>query len=158
MSQKWRLFKNEDRPVSTAEGLAIDDMLPQSVALHGSDPILHLYTFVPSVIVGKYQDIEAALKLDRCRHLGIEYNRRSTGGGTVVMGPEILALGLGINVDYPGLKKGVGGVFQSLSRVLLRALGKLGTSARFQPKNDLEVNGKSKSWERVKLPAFWFCH
>jgi lipoate-protein ligase A len=58
------------------------------------------------------------------------------------MGPDIVALGLGINVDYPGLKKGVGGVFESLSLVLIRALGKLGIQAYFQPKNDLEVDGK----------------
>jgi len=142
MSREWRLFKNLTRSVSTAEGLAVDDTLPQSVARHGSVPILHLYTFVPSVIVGKYQDIEAALRIDRCKARGIEYNRRSTGGGTVIMGPEIVALGLGINVDYPGLKKGVGGVFESLSRVLIRALDHVGVHARFQPKNDLEVNGR----------------
>jgi lipoate-protein ligase A len=143
MSTHWRLFKNAIRSVSTAEGLAVDDTLPQSVANHGSPPILHLYTFVPSVIVGKYQDIEAALKLDRCRARGIEYNRRSTGGGTVIMGPEIIALGLGINVDWPGLEKGgVGGVFESMGRVLIKALEKLGIPAYFQPKNDLEVSGK----------------
>ena len=143
MSTHWRLFKNTIRSVSTAEGLALDDTLPQSVANHGSPPVLHLYTFVPSVIVGKYQDIEAALKLDRCRARGIEYNRRSTGGGTVIMGPEIIALGLGINVDWPGLEKGgVGGVFDSMGRVLIKALEKLGIPAYFQPKNDLEVSGK----------------
>jgi len=142
MSHKWRLFKNLTRSVSTAEGLAVDDTLPQSVAYHGSPPILHLYTFIPSVIVGKYQDIEAALRIERCKARGIEYNRRSTGGGTVIMGPEIVALGLGINVDYPGLKKGVGGVFESLSRVLIRALAEVGIEAYFQPKNDLEVSGR----------------
>jgi len=136
------LFKDLSRSFSTAEGLAIDDTLPQSVALKNSPPILHLYTFIPSVIVGKYQDIDAALKLERCRARGIEYNRRSTGGGTVIMGPEIVALGLGIHVDYPGLMMGVGGVFQSLSRVLALALGKLGIQALFQPKNDLEAGGK----------------
>jgi len=140
--REWRLFKTFDRSVSTGEGLAVDDALPRSVARHGSPPILHLYTFVPSVIVGRYQDIEAALRLDRCRARGIEYNRRSTGGGTVIMGPEIVALGLGINVDYPGLKTGVGGVFDSLSRVLTRALNDVGIQAYFQPKNDLEVRGR----------------
>jgi len=142
MCEEWRLFKNLRRSVSTAEGLAVDDTLPQSVARNNSPPILHLYTFVPSVIVGKYQDIEAALKLERCKAHGIEFNRRSTGGGTVIMGPEIVALGLGINVDHPRLKKGVGGVFQSLSLVLLRALDKVGIQGYFQPKNDLEVNGR----------------
>ncbi|MFH0844653.1 MAG: lipoate--protein ligase [Pseudomonadota bacterium] len=143
MAETWRLFKNISRPVSTAEGLGVDDTLPQSVDHHQSSPILHLYTFVPSAIVGKYQDIEAALNLDRCRERGIEYNRRSTGGGTVIMGPEIVALGLGIPVDHPGLKKGgIGGVFQSLSRVLIKALEGLGIRSTFQPKNDLEVAGK----------------
>ena len=142
MTDHWRLFKDLSRPLSTAEGLATDDTLPQSVAHHGSPPILHLYTFVPSVNVGRYQDIEAALKLDRCRALGIDFSRRSTGGGTVVMGPDIIALGLGINADYPGLKKGVGGVFESMSLVLIRALEGLGIRASFHPKNDLEVRGK----------------
>ncbi len=142
MSDDWRLFKNLTRSVSTAEGLAVDDSLPLSVEEHHSPPILHLYTFIPSVIVGKYQDIRSALKIDRCEERGIEYNRRSTGGGTVIMGPEIVALGLGINVDYPGLKTGVGGIFESLSAVLIRALGILGVEAGFQPKNDLEVHGR----------------
>ena len=128
--------------MTTAEGLAVDDTLPRSVSRNGSPPLLHLYTFVPSVIVGKYQDIEAALKLDRCRARSIEYNRRSTGGGTVIMGPEIVALGFGINVDYPGLKGGVGGLFETMSRVLCGALDNLGIRARFQPKNDLEVQGR----------------
>ena len=142
MPDNWRLFKNTSIPVSTAEGLSVDDTLPQSVANHNSPPILHLYTFIPSVIVGKYQDIEATLKLDRCGERGIEYNRRSTGGGTVIMGPEIVALGLGINADYPGLNGSVGGVFKSLSHVLIKALERLGIKTYFQPKNDLEVAGK----------------
>lgn len=143
MTSHWRLFRDTSRTVSTAEGLAVDDTLPQSVADHGSPPILHLYNFVPSVIVGKYQDIETALKLDRCRARGIEFNRRSTGGGTVIMGPEIIALGLGINVDWPGLKGGsISGVFEAVARVFIMALDRLGVSAYFRPKNDLEVSGK----------------
>jgi lipoate-protein ligase A len=142
MSTHWRLFKNISTCTSTAEGLAVDEALPQSVASHHSPPILHLYRFIPSAIVGKYQDIEAALNLDRCRAKGVEYNRRSTGGGTVIMGPEVVALGLGISVDHPGLNRGMGGVFESLGRVLIKALERLGIHSYFQPKNDLEVHGK----------------
>lgn len=139
----WRLFRDSSKTVSTAEGLAVDDTLPQSVSDHESPPILHLYNFVPSVIVGKYQDIETALKLDRCRARGVEFNRRSTGGGTVIMGPQVIALGLGINVDWPGLKGGtIAGVFEAVARVFTMALERLGVTSYFQPKNDLEVSGK----------------
>mgnify|MGYP006278832961 FL=1 len=143
MDETWRLFRNTTRLLSTAEGLAVDDTLPQSVALHGSPPILHLYSFVPSAIVGKYQDIEAALRLDRCEARGIEVNRRSTGGGTVIMGPEVISLGLGIELDHPGLEGGgVGALFATLSRVLADALAVFDVPAYFQPRNDLEVAGQ----------------
>ena len=52
----WRLFKDLSKPLTTAEGLAIDDALPHAVEHNQSLPILHLYTFRPSAIVGKYQD------------------------------------------------------------------------------------------------------
>ncbi|MCF8061732.1 MAG: hypothetical protein K9M82_04370 [Deltaproteobacteria bacterium] len=143
MTETWRLFRNTTRPLSTAEGLAVDDTLPQSVALNGSCPVLHLYSFVPSAIVGKYQDIEAALRLDRCEARGIEVNRRSTGGGTVIMGPRVVSLGLGIELDHPGLDGGgVGGLFNTMSRILADALAVFGIRACFQPRNDLEVAGR----------------
>jgi len=155
----WRLFEDIVNPVSTALGLSIDDTLPLSLSQHGSPPILHLYVFKPSAIVGKYQDINAALRLDRCRHREIEFNRRSTGGGTVIMGPKAVALGLGITLDHPGLKGGINGIFESLSAVLLAALGDLGIRAEFRPKNDLEVRGKkiaglSASLETEKAVLF----
>jgi len=138
----WRLFKNTEDHVSTAAGLSIDDTLPLSLSVHGSPPILHLYTFRPSAIVGKYQDIDAALRLDRCRERTIEINRRSTGGGTVIMGPKVVALGLGIDIDQPGLRGGIGRIFETLSKVLIGALKDLGIKAGFAPKNDLAVAGK----------------
>lgn len=143
MEKKWRLFLNNTRSESTAEGLSIDDTLPVSVERHNSPPILHLYTFVPSAIVGKYQDIESALNIKRCKERGIEFNRRSTGGGTVIMGPEVLALGLGINVDHPKMKKGgVQGAFETFSSVLIQALSRFGIDAYFRAKNDIEINGR----------------
>lgn len=138
----WRLFKDTKNTVSTSVGLSIDDALPLSVSERDSSPILHLYKFIPSAIVGKYQDLEAALRLERCKERGIEYNRRSTGGGTVIMGPKAVALGLGISIDEPGMSKGIQGIFQSMSSVLMQALKNLGIEAGFRPKNDIEIDGK----------------
>ena len=76
---------------------------------NGSAPILHLYTFAPRSSWGDTRTSSGALSVERCQARGIEYNRRSTGGGTVIMGPEVVALGLGINVDHPGSRPGWAG-------------------------------------------------
>jgi len=141
-TEEWRLLEDWGRLVPTAGGLATDDLLAYSISEYGSPPILHLYTFEPAAIVGKYQDIRAALKLDRCRERGVAFNRRSTGGGTVIMGPDVVALGFGISLRDERVGNGVSGVFRVMSGVLLRALERLGVSAGFRPKNDLEVAGK----------------
>lgn len=140
--ETWRYIKEWDSLVSTAYGLSVDDTLPYSVHEENSPPILHLYRFKPSVIVGKYQDIKAALKIDRCKERDIEYNRRSTGGGTVIMGEKTVALGFGISMKHPKMKGGIRGVFDILGGVIINSLWKFGISASFRPKNDIEVNGK----------------
>jgi len=123
--EEWRHLKEWDKMVSTAYGLAVDEMLMHSINETGSPPILHLYRFRPAAIVGKYQDIRAALKIDRCRELSIEYNRRNTGGGTVIMGEKTVALGLGISLKHPKMKRGIEGIFKVLSGVLIDALAEL---------------------------------
>lgn len=139
----WRLIRDTERLRSTAEGLSIDDTLPVAVEEYNSVPILHLYRFVPSAIVGRYQDITAALKIERCKELNIEFNRRSTGGGTVIMGPTVMALGFGINADHPKIKaSSVEGIFRTMSRALIAGLSHLGIQANFRPKNDIEIKGK----------------
>ncbi|RMF94936.1 MAG: hypothetical protein D6734_06665 [Candidatus Schekmanbacteria bacterium] len=140
--EKWRYIKEWDKLVTPEYGLAVDDTLPYSVAEKDSPPILHLYRFEPSAIVGKYQDIRAALKIDRCKELGIHYNRRSTGGGTVIMGPKAVALGFGISLKHPAMQGGIKGIFNTMSQILIRTLADFGIKGSFRPKNDLEVNGK----------------
>ncbi len=117
-------------------------MLVHSVGDNNSVPILHLYTFRPSVIVGRYQNLEAAVDLKRCHELSIEYNRRYTGGGTVLMDSEQLALGFAISLNSSHLPRSVRGIFHTFGGIIVEALDKLGIQAEFRPKNDIEVKGK----------------
>ncbi len=156
--ETWRLYTEYDREVSVGHGLAVDDTLALSISEHGGEPILHLYTFEPCAIVGRYQDIEAALNIPRCEELKISYNRRSTGGGTVIMGPKVIALGLGLPRDHWSVRGEFGKIFQVMSRVFIRMLKKFGVKGEFRPKNDIEVNGKkiaglsaSKEFDRAIL-------
>lgn len=123
-------------------GLAVDEMLAHSVAYNGAQPILHLYNFVPSVIVGRYQDIETAIDIKECLRRGVEYNRRHTGGGTVLMGPDQLALGFAIPLSHSSAIRNIRRMFDLMAEVIGNALKKLGIDSNFRPKNDLEVGGK----------------
>ena len=137
---RWRYFSEGN--LDAAYGLAVDEMLTHSVAQTDSPPILHLYSFKPSVIVGRYQDLEAGIKLGRCRELGIQYNRRITGGGTVIMGPGQLALGLALPLERLGVKSYIKTILAMFGDMIIEGLGGLGIEAIFRPKNDIEVGGK----------------
>ena len=118
----------------------MDDTLPQSVDKHGSPPILHLYNFVPSVIVGKYPDMEAALELESAGKAESSQPQSTGGGGHH---------GSGDRGPGPGYQPGLSGTwgrgwgdFETLARVVAQAMSEFGIASHFQPKNDLEVGGK----------------
>lgn len=140
MEEHWRLILQKD--TSAAYGLAVDETTALSVARNDSPPILHLYNFLPCVVLGRYQSIEEAIDVEACRAQGLEINRRHTGGGTVLMGPKQLALGFSIPKDYPGVGPSINHIFTNLGGILCKALGNLGIKARFRPKNDIEIKGK----------------
>jgi lipoate-protein ligase A len=157
MPEKWRYIVNKD--VSSAYGLAVDEMLAHSVAYNGSAPILHLYNFLPSVIVGRYQDMEAAIDIEECHRCEIEYNRRHTGGGTVLMGANQLALGFAIPLSHRSASRSIRKMFDLLAGVVSDALRKMGVDSTFRPKNDLEVKGKKMAGLSASLEerdAFFF--
>jgi lipoate-protein ligase A len=138
--EKWHYI--EEDGVSAEWGLAVDDMLSWAINKEHSPPVLHLYTFVPSVIIGRYQNLEDSIDTERCRERGFEYNRRITGGGTVMMGPDVLALGFAAPMDHPAIPRTVAHVFSTMSEVFRLALDTLGIAAGFRPKNDLTIRNR----------------
>lgn len=140
MNENWRLILQKD--TSAAYGLAVDETTSLSVARNNSPPVLHLYNFLPCIVLGRYQSAEESIDVEACRMHGLEINRRHTGGGTVMMGPKQLALGFSIPKDYPGAGPSINDIFVNLSGVLCKALEKVGVKARFRPKNDIEVKKK----------------
>jgi lipoate---protein ligase len=140
MKNHGRLILNKH--LSSAQGLAIDESLCSFVAEKKVPPTLHLYDYVPSVIVGRYQNVAASLRLDKCEKNSIEVNRRISGGGTVFMTPDQVALALVLPKNFPGLPPTIQGSFEFLASVFSTALKEFGLSAEFMGKNDLTVGGK----------------
>lgn len=145
----WRLLT--DYGVDAAEGLALDEALAAGQGRHGEGPgpgvsperqlpVLRLYTYRGAALVGRYQHLAAEVDLDACRARGIQWNRRPTGGGAIVMGPGQLGVAVAVPApahDHPRdlLARFAGGIIAGLAR--------LGVDAHLTGKNDLAV-GKRK--------------
>jgi lipoate-protein ligase A len=138
----WRILKRWGNPVSSAAGLAIDETLSHCIHLKNSPPILHLYQFKPSVIVGKYQDIEAVVNFERCEELGVEFNRRHTGGGTVIMLDKVVALAFAISLDHPRVSPNIADTFNTFGGIIADSLRRMNIKAEIRPKNDIVVTGR----------------
>lgn len=139
----WRYI--EDDNVSADTGLAADEFLMGGYALDGTpaEPTLRLYTYKSHcALVGRFQNIEAELNLDACREFKIQFSRRPTGGGAILMGREQLGLCFAAPATLNGEATKPIQVYKRFSEPVIQTLKELGIDAKFRSKNDLEVNGK----------------
>ncbi len=137
--ETWRVIPEDGCPAP--RGLAVDEALVGSVA-KGTPPTLHLYTFKPAVIIGRFQDLLSEVKVEECRRLGIDVNRRTTGGGAILMSEGCLGLAFVAPLCSLHLSGEPDTVFATFGNVLVRALKALGILASYRPKNDIEVGGR----------------
>ncbi len=129
-----------DDGVGAAEGLACDEALAQRVGRGASPPTLRLYTYrAHCALVGRFQDVAHEVELERCAREHVGVNRRPTGGGAILMGPDQLGVAL---VVAGAERRRPRELMERLSRGLLRGLAELGVAASFRGKNDLAVGGR----------------
>lgn len=141
--KNWRYIDQAE--MSASKGLATDEYLTN---LHtnevGSEypAILRLYNYKDhSVLVGRFQDINAEIDIEKCKELGFGFGRRLTGGGAILMGAN--QLGICFTTSQQELPwEHISELYTKLSAPILEALKELGIEATFRSKNDLEVGGK----------------
>ncbi len=135
----WRLITDDG--AAAADGLAGDESLADRVGRGTSPPTLRLYTYRPHVaLIGRFQDAAHELDLATCRRHGIGVNRRPTGGGAILMGPDQLGVALALRAR--GLPGRARELMARFSDGLVRGLSGLGIAASFRGKNDLAVGGR----------------
>ncbi|MDP2950367.1 MAG: biotin/lipoate A/B protein ligase family protein, partial [Chloroflexota bacterium] len=138
--ETWRYI--EDDSATASFGLAADEFLLRTAA-QGGPTTLRLYTYQPhAALVGRFQNVDAELRVDECRRLGAEINRRLTGGGAIVMGDAQLGLALAVSPSDSVRTANPALVFQRYARPIIDGLRALGVAAGFRPKNDIEVEGR----------------
>jgi lipoate-protein ligase A len=128
--------------LDAAYALALDEAITHSVSKGEAAAILHLYCYKPAVLIGRYQNMRDSINIPACEQLGIQYNRRNTGGGTVMMGDGQQAMALAAANTLPFVAKTIKRNFEFLADIYCVMLKEYGIRAEFAGKNDLQVNGK----------------
>jgi lipoate---protein ligase len=138
--EPWRLLSDDG--VSAADGLAVDEALMAAYA-RGEPPrppTLRLYTYrTHCALIGRYQNLDAEVDLPACSETGTQVSRRPTGGGAIIMGAGQLGVAL-VSAAPPGLRPRE--IIEDLAGGLIAGLDKLGITAVFRGKNDLEAGGR----------------
>jgi lipoate-protein ligase A len=146
--ETWRYI--EEDGVEAAVGLAADEFLLGQAAATGRTT-LRLYTYKPlAALVGRFQNVEAEVRLDECQAIGAAVNRRLTGGGAIVMGDGQLGLAVVLPPAPGGARRSPALLFEQYGRPIIDGLRTLGVAAVFRPKNDIEVAGR-------KIAGLGFC-
>jgi len=137
----WRLLVDDG--ATGSGGLATDEMLAGRVAAGLSQPVLRLYTYrAHAALVGRFQDVRHEVRVDWCQENGIDINRRPTGGGAIIMGPNQLGVSLAVPRRTAGFDGGARELMGRFSSGVAEGLARLGVAAGFRGKNDLEVDGR----------------
>src|SRR5262245_36170851 len=95
-----------DRTLPTlAENLALDEAL-LIAAEAGGPEVLRLWRWpAPAVVLGAGGRLADDVRADACAADGVPVRRRSSGGGTVLLGPGCLCYSLVLGMDRPGLRE-----------------------------------------------------
>ena len=144
MTDTWRLLDTGQR--AAAENMALDEVVLTARGQGAITNTLRFLQFQPScTLVGYHQSVEQEIRVDYCREHGIDINRRLTGGGGLFwdasqVGWEIIAA-----QDDPRFPRRIEDLYQMICQGAIRGLAKLGVTASFRPKNDIEVDGRKIS-------------
>ncbi len=143
MNKKWRLL--DTGILSAAENTALSQVLLECRREGLSPDTLHFLQFKPCVLVGYHQSVELEIEEDYCREHGLDINRRISGGGNLYWDENQLGWEIYTDRNKPGMPARLEDLYQYFCEGGVAGLKKLGVSANFRPKNDIEVGGRKIS-------------
>lgn len=136
----WQLIRGTS--FSPIEHVALDKVLLDEVAAGRRAPTLRIWDWnTPAIVIGIFQSVKNEVDGAAAQALGMDVVRRITGGGAMFMeagacitysiyAPESLVASMTFQESYAFMDDWV-----------IRALGKLGINAWYQPLNDITSDG-----------------
>lgn len=145
----WRLLKLETHDAYT--NMAIDEAILTARTRNLAPNTIRFYRWNPSAVsIGKFQNVENEVQLDKCKKYGVDIVRRITGGGTVYHDTEG-EITYSVVANKKDLKaENINAVYAKFYDGIAEALRSLGINADFNEGNaktcpNLTVNSKKIS-------------
>lgn len=133
-------------PLPAWRQMALDEVVIRHQAAGRTPNTFRFMQFNPhTALVGYHQAVDRELNRNICQDLGVEINRRITGGGAIYMDSRQLGWEFCLRQDSLAAAVNHDAIYQQLSQVVMRALSRWGIDARFRPVNDVEVGGRKIS-------------
>lgn len=138
-------FRVIDTGVRTGrENIALDKALIEARLAGTIGDTIRFIQFEPCALVGRHQDLAQELNLEACKQRGVQTVRRMTGGGAIYMDGG--QLGWALVCDKRALGKvSLPDVTEKICTGIAAGLSKLGVTAKFRPRNDIEIEGRKVS-------------
>jgi lipoate---protein ligase len=132
---------------TAAENLALDEALLEEAEAGGAQAETLRFWEAPGpmVVVGRSSCVEAEVRLDACRELGIPVLRRPSGGAAIVAGPGCLMYGVVLSYAVRPQLRALDQAHRWVLRKLAAALGSLTPGVECRGTSDLAFDGRKFS-------------
>lgn len=138
--ETWRLLDVEyEDPYMN---LALEEAVPLKVGKGASPNTIRFWRNTNAVVIGSFQSAESEVNVDCCSKYHTAIVRRFTGGGAVYHDIGNLNCAVSVRKDHSTIKNDLGETFARLSRGIIEGLKLLGTPARFERPNNIQVRGQ----------------
>jgi lipoate-protein ligase A len=142
---------------SVQENLALDEALLIEAEEGRGSPVLRFWE-PPSyaVVLGASRRLRDDILVDACREDGVPILRRSSGGGTVVVGPGTLNVTVVLpECEAPGLAAVATAQRYVLERIA-RSIQELGRQVEIEGRGDLTLGGRKCAGSAQRRLKNWF--
>ena len=147
MTMSWPLVRYLDATEpDAASNVALDEALLVEAEEHGGPSVLRAWELGQlAVVLGASCRLRENVRVEACRADGVEIARRSSGGGTVVIGPGALNFSVVLPIDADPELKSVDTAQRFVLGRTLEALRKEGVPAEMLGSGDLTIGGRKFS-------------
>ncbi|MCY0909656.1 MAG: lipoate--protein ligase family protein [Sulfobacillus thermotolerans] len=139
----WRML--DLGPLPAWKQMALDKVVIEARARDSVPNTLRFMEFYPpTALIGYHQSVDLEINRSQAERLGVEINRRITGGGAIYMDAQQLGWEICMKVGASQRIRPES-LYPQLAQVVVEALGSWGIKAHFRPVNDVEVDGRKIS-------------